>query len=558
MVLKLRKVKGWSLKMTNLKKFFSIVLTLCLILSFTACSGNKDKDETVETDKVTESNGSTSDEKDEAVDATSQASIKVDESGLRTIPVMEAEKETEENQTYDVVIVGAGGAGLAAAISAAENGASVVVLEKMPIVGGNTSWSGAGMDIPGNWVQKTQNIEDSIELYTKDTLVGGDNTNITELVDVLAENALPTAEWLKDYVGVEFMEDFQKHFGGHTVARAIVVKGGIGSELIMSELDKALELGVTIKANTEAKELIKNDAGRIVGVKALNTLDQNLTFNATKGVILASGGFAGSVEMRKQFDSLLDEKVGTTNAPGHTGDGIIMAQKFDAATTHMEWIQTYPFCFSTTGKISFVADTRMYGAPMVNVEGKRFVEESDRRDVVSKAILSQSDSHGYMVWDAAIMKEAKTLEIYGEEYNSLVEDKLLIEADTLEEAAKFFNIDEKQLLETINTYNEYAEDFLSGTDSTEADKEWNRKAKLAKVENGPFYIEKVIPSAHHTMGGLLINTECKVVNTNGDVIEGLYAAGEVVGGIHGNNRLGGNALTDITVFGKLAGKYAAK
>ncbi len=496
---------------------------------------------------------------EEKADATSQASEAVDESGLYKLPTVEPQAEKETEQSYDVVVVGAGGGGFSAAIAAAAEGAKVVILEQENIVGGNTAYSGAGFDIPENWVQEAQGIEDSKELYKEDTLKGGDYKSIVPLVDVLVNRALPTAEWLRDFVEVEIMDDFQKHFGGHTVARALVVKGGVGSQMIYKMYEKAYELGVVIKVNTQAKSLMTDADGRVVGIKAENKSGQSLTFNAENGVILASGGFAGNAEMRLKYRDDLGEGVKTTNAPGHLGSGILMAEEIGAGTTHMEYIQTYPFCFPTTGKIAFVADTRMYGAPMVNIEGKRFVNENDRRDVVSKMILAQSDNHGYMVWDKSILDEARTLEIYGKEYQMLVDDKVLIEAETLEEAAEFFGIDKAGLARTIADYNSYAADYLNnGTDTKIADKEFNRNAKMAEIKTGPFYIQKVIPAVHHTMGGLSIDTETHVLTPAGDVISGLYAAGEIVGGIHGSNRLGGNALTDITVFGRLAGETVMK
>ena len=334
-----------------------------------------------------------------------------------------------------------------------------------------------------------------------------------------------------------------------------MVKGGVGSQMIYKMYEKANELGVKVIVNTQATSLITDTDGRVTGVKAKNRSGQDLTFYAGYGVILASGGFAGNADMRLKYRDDLGEGVKTTNAPGHLGSGILMAEEIGAGTTHMEYIQTYPFCFPTTGKIAFVADTRMYGAPMVNIEGKRFVNENDRRDVVSKMILAQSDSYGYMVWDKSILEEARTLEIYGKEYQMLVDDKVLIEAGTLEEAADFFGIDKAGLARTIADYNSYAADYLNnGTDTTIADKEFSRNAKMAEIKTGPFYIQKVVPAVHHTMGGLSIDTEARVLNPESSVIPGLYAAGEIVGGIHGSNRLGGNALTDITVFGKLAGE----
>lgn len=536
-----------------MKKLLALILIGMMLVTFTACASSTEEAAVAEP-QANDSTEAIEETEEVESDADSGASIVVDESGLMVIPEIEVIEETETAQGYDVVVVGAGGAGLTAAIAAAENGASVVVLEQENIVGGNTSWSGAGMDIPNNWVQAKQGIEDSIELYTEDTIAGGDRTNLVELTNVLAENALPMAEWLRDDVGVTFMDDFQKHFGGHTVARAIVVEGGIGSQLVMAEYLKAQELGVVFKMNTKATALVTDETGRVTGIEAENKAGQNVTFNGEFGVVLASGGFAGNPEIRVKYRPDLDESVGTTNAPGHNGDGIVMAEALGAGTTHMEWIQTYPFCFPTTGKISFVADTRMYGAPMVNIEGKRFINENDRRDFVSNAILSQSDRYGYMVWDEEILTEARTLEIYGKEYDQLVADGVLVKADSLEEAAAFFGIDEATLMQTIADYNGFAAAYEGGMDSKEADTEWNRNAKLAAIDKGPFYIEKVVPAAHHTMGGLMIDTETRVKTVDGEIISGLYAAGEIVGGIHGNNRLGGNALTDISVFGKIAGE----
>ncbi len=536
-----------------MKKLLALILIGMMLVTFTACASSTEEAAVAEPQANDNTEALEVAEETEA-DADSGASIVVDESGLMVIPEIEVVEETETTQGYDVVVVGAGGAGLTAAIAAAENGAEVVVIEQENIVGGNTSWSGAGMDIPDNWVQAKQGIKDSIELYTEDTVAGGDRTNLMELTNVLAENALPMAEWLRDDVGVAFMDDFQKHFGGHTVARAIVVEGGIGSQLVMAEYVKAEELGVVFKMNTKATALVTDETGRVIGVDAENKAGQKLTFNGEFGVVLASGGFAGNPEIRVKYRPDLDESINTTNAPGHNGDGIVMAEALGAGTTHMEWIQTYPFCFPTTGKISFVADTRMYGAPMVNVEGKRFINENDRRDFVSAAILSQSDRYGYMVWDEEILTEARTLEIYGKEYDQLVSDGVLVKADTLEEAAAFFGIDEATLMQTIADYNGFAKSYEGGMDSKEADTEWNRNAKLAMIDKGPFYIEKVVPAAHHTMGGLLIDTETRVKTADDVIIPGLYAAGEIVGGIHGNNRLGGNALTDISVFGKIAGE----
>jgi urocanate reductase len=491
----------------------------------------------------------------EDTDTVSQASLVVDEAGLYKLPVISPSPERETEQTYDVVVIGAGGAGFSAAISAAEKGAKVVILEQESVVGGNTSRSGAQINAPGNWVQKSLGIEDSIELYKNDTMKGGDNKNSEALVTVLANRVLTTVEWLKNNVGVEFMDDYQNQFGGNSVRRSLGIKGSVGSQMIYKMYETAYGMGITIKVNTKAEDLITDANGRVIGVKASNKSDQDLTFNATQGVILTTGGFAGNAEMRMKYRPELNESLKTTNAPGHDGSGITMAQKLDAGTRDMEYIQSYPFCFSTTGQVSFISWSRMYGALMVNVEGKRFVDENERRDVVTNAILAQSDISGYLVADSKIMEESRVLELYKKEFQDLLSEKQIVVADTLEEAADFFGIDKAELLATVERYNAYTEDnIVNGTPTEVADKEFARTVKMQKIEEGPFYIQKNSPSIHHTMGGLTIDTNTHVVTSEGNVIEGLYAAGEVVGGVHGTNRLGGNALASITVFGFIAGE----
>jgi urocanate reductase len=247
--------------------------------------------------------------------------------------------------------------------------------------------------------------------------------------------------------------------------------------------------------------------------------------------------------MRKEYNEEYDEQYLLTVQAGSTGDGIVMAEKLGAALVGMEHIQTYPACNPVTGILSYVADTRFDGAVLVNKEGNRFVEELDRRDVISKAILAQTDKVGYLVWDTTI-KNQSHMDNYMEEFDQLVKQGTLTKVDTLEEAAKFFDIDEEEFMKTIATYNEYA--------ANGKDEDFNRRGKITALTEAPYYIQKVAPSIHHTMGGLKIDESARVIDNQGNPIPGLYAAGEVTGGIHGTNRLGGNAITDIVVFGRIA------
>lgn len=462
-----------------------------------------------------------------------------------------AKDTAKENisETHDIVVIGAGGAGLTAAIEAKNAGADVIVLEKMPMAGGNTLISGAEYAASNNWLQKEEGIEDSVELHVQDTLKGGDFKAKEELVRVMAENALAGAEWLRDEVGVVW-EDELMFFGGHSVKRSLIPSGASGKEIITKLVAKAEEMEIPILVNTKATSLITDKDGKVIGVEAAGE-NSDYTFNANKAVIIASGGFGSNVEMRVKYNPEIDEKILSTNSTGSTGDGIVMAEEIGANLMGMEYIQTYPICDPLTGTLLYYDDARLYGhTVIVNKEGKRFVEELGRRDEMSMAIKAQTGNVCYELLDQNGFEESKLQENHANELEYLYKNDLLVKADTIEEAAEFFGIDAVELQATVDRYNGYVE---SGKDL-----EFNKRSLPSKIEVGPFYICKAAPAVHHTMGGIEINENAQVLNPAGNVIEGLFAAGEVTGGIQGTNRLGSNALADITVFGRIAGQNAVK
>lgn len=466
---------------------------------------------------------------------------------LEKIVVSKNNRIIKEEENFDVVIVGAGGAGLSAAITAAMGGAKVVVLEKMAAVGGNTLVSMGGINIPGNDAQKVKSIEDSPELYFSDALAGGDGENNVELFKILSENALPTYNWLKEEIGVEFKEGELIHFGGHTVPRAAVFKGKYAVELISKLKKKAMDLGVEIRTGVKAEELIM-DGKKVVGLEAIDT-GKKVTFNASRGVIFASGGFSGNIEMRKKYNPDLDERYKTTNQSGITGDGHIMCEKIGADFVHMSYIQTFPIADPTNGALSHVGGSRFDGAILVNKSGERFVEELERRDVVSQAILSQEGGVAYLVWSGEVEAVANRTISEKNEVTKLKRNNLFAEG-TLDEAAAALDINLDVLKGTLERYNSFVD--------AGKDEDFNRRGDLVSIKEGTFYIQTVAPAVHHTMGGVRVDSENRVMDTNGDIIEGLFAAGEIVGGIHGTNRLGGNAITDILVFGKRTGENILK
>lgn len=448
-------------------------------------------------------------------------------------------------QNFDVVVVGGGGAGLSAAIAAADNGAKVVLLEKMNNLGGNTLVSMGGVNIPENDEQKENEIIDSKESFYNDILQGGDQESNLDQVDILVQNALDTYRWLKEVVGVEFKPKKIIHFGGHKVPRASVFKGKYAIELISKLKSKALSMGVEILTGLDCKNLICDDNGRIVGVSAI-TDEKEITFSSEYGVILATGGFSGNVEMRRKYNPKLDDRYKTTNVSGVTGHGHIMSEQVGAKFVHMKYIQTFPISNPNTGELSHVGGSRFDGAILVNKDGKRFVEELERRDVVSENILDQEGQVAYLIWSKEIEEIGSGTTNHKAEVKRLMKDNLFGEFNSIEEGAEFFEIDKDTLRKTLEGYNNYVKNGK--------DEEFNRRGKLVSISAGPYYIQVVAPAVHHTMGGVKINNKNQVEKEDKTIIHGLYAAGEIVGGTHGTNRLGGNAITEVLVFGKRAGE----
>lgn len=453
------------------------------------------------------------------------------------------EKETI-TESHQIVVVGAGGAGMIAAIEAKLNGAEVILIEKMPFVGGNTLISGAEMAAPNNDLQIKEGIEDSADLFYEDVLKGGGDP---ALIRVLADNALKDSKWLSEEINVVW-EDELMFFGGHSVKRSLIPLGARGTEPVSKLKAKLEELNIPVYLNVKATELILNENNEVIGVKAEGE-DTNYNFDA-KAVILTTGGFGNNVEMRKKYDPTVDESILSTNAKGIDGDGIIMAEAVGADLVDMEYIQLYPVCHPTTGALLYVDDARLMGMTiMVNKEGKRFVEELNTRYVISMAVKAQTGSVAYELMTKKDAEAAGVLENHKSEVDDLMANGFLVEG-TLEEVAKQMEIDYETLKQTVDTWNTYVENGK--------DLDFNKRGTLYSLEEGPYWLLKFAPAVHHTMGGIKIDPSTHVIDVNGNVIKGLYAAGEVTGGVHGNNRLGSVAITDITVFGRIAGKTAAE
>lgn len=485
-----------------------------------------------------------------------------------------------KNYEVDVVVIGAGGAGMAAAIEANANGAKVLVLEKTELAGGNTIKATGGMNAAkteyqdknefteanAQAIQKTittakekypdllplvEVVEkqfadyqanptgyfDSEELFILDTMVGGKGINDYELVKTLVSNTPGSIEWLK---AKDMILDSVGAFGGASVKRIHrpMVDGktvSVGEYLVPRLKEQLEKLGIEVLYSTPATELIV-DGGKVVGVKSEGKAEVK-----AKAVIIATGGFGANLEKVVELKPDLKGFV-TTNTPGATGDGIEMAVKVGAATVDMDQIQIHPTVEQSTSSL-ITEGVRGDGAILVNQEGKRFVNEVGTRDVVSAAEIAQTGGYAYLIFDQAMADASGPLTGY-------IKKGFTTKGETYAELAKSLGIDEKTFEETMAKWNKAVVD--------QKDEEFERTAFTNTLETAPFYAIKLSPGIHHTMGGIKINTNAQVLDEKGSVIEGLYAAGEVTGGVHGANRLGGNAVADIITFGRIAGEHAAK
>ena len=485
---------------------------------------------------------------DAVADAAKKAGVTLSKADKKSIK--KAVKALPKESSYDVVVIGAGGAGFSAAIEAKNAGANVVLLEKMPAVGGNSLISGAEMNAAKNWVQPKLGInDDSPELHAEDTYKGGDMKGDMNVIKVMTHNALDAAKWCRDYLGVRFEDDNLFFFGGHSRKRALIPVGHTGTEFITKFQAKADELGIPVVTNMKAEELIKDKSGRVVGVKATMN-GASYTFNAKGGVVLATGGFGANPEMVKKYNPKIDERFKTTDAPGTTGEALYMAERAGAQLVNMGYIQTYPICDPISGVIELIADARFDGAIMLNQEGKRFVEELQRRDVLSEAILKQTGGYCWVLWNDKIGSISNTVKEHPTEYEAFTKQGIMATCDDLKCVADFTKIPFDSLKGTVNR--------VSSMTGKGNDKDFNHRSGLVDMTQGKYYVIKAVPSVHHTMGGVRINEKAQALTAEGKAIPGLWAAGEVTGVTHGTNRLGGNAYTDIIVFGRIAGKAAAE
>ena len=500
----------------------------------------------------------------------------------------------------DVIVVGAGGAGMVAAATAVDNGATVIVLEKMAMLGGNTARSEGNMsamdpepekllpmtqavrDIIAKYtnskvacspeaaeLQKTvlkqlaehdaagkKYIFDSPELFALQTIVGGNCKNDAKLVLTMTRNATAAMKWL----------DVQSDMTWFHVPRSWV-DVGIGGlyprgqwpcqadgKTPISTYDayirplaaKVEAAGNPIYKNMKVVSVERDASGRVTGVKAVDRKGVERVFSG-RSVVLAAGGYGANLQMVKKYNDI--SVTVTSNSPGTTGEVLEEAVAAGAGLTGMEWIQIHPHGNPKNGELESAIAARPSDTPYVNRDGLRFVDETGRRDEISYGILKQPGQVAFSIYDQRTIEEKKVEE---KKIESAIAHGYAFKADTLEDLARQAGIDWKNFEKTMKAYNEAS--VSQNTKSLPVPKILIGNP----VVKAPFYAVPITTTIHHTMGGLRINEKTQVLDKNGNVIPGLYAAGEITGGIHGGNRLGRNALTDLLVFGHIAGQEVAK
>ena len=459
------------------------------------------------------------------------------------------------DETADVIIVGSGFAGLSAAIESRNAGASVLVLEKMKALGGNSTISDGGIAAPGTDMQLKNDIKDSADLMYGDMMRAGLGMNDSKLVRIVADHACHAFEWSRDYLGVEYLDRVDQ-FGGHCVPRCYTAKNVSGSTIIKRLVKKAHEVGVAIRTGVRFDDFVQDSTGRLTGVKARgnhtyhNPESGTVKFiQARKGIILTAGGFAADVPFRIMQDPRLTADIDTTNKPSATAEVIEAALNAGAAAVDLPQIQLGPWASPDEkgyGVGPFFSEYILfqYGIIIDPATGDRFVNElADRKTLSDKILSKQHPCLG--IADALAVKES------GWNIEESLRRGVVKTFESLHDYANYYQISLKRLEKTIETFNR---SFVQGVDHSFSKPLID---KACPIEHPPFYGMRLWPKVHYTMGGIKINSQGAVVDLHDQIIKGLYAAGEITGGIHGACRLGSCSITECLVFGRLAGRHAA-
>ena len=462
--------------------------------------------------------------------------------------------QREWNAEADVIVVGSGFAGLAAAIEAKAAGSSVIILEKMKGYGGNSTISDGVVAAAGTQFQADAKIEDSPEKMYTDMLKAGLGLNQPELARKVAEQSAQTFQWTIDFLGVEYMNHVEM-FGGHSVPRSHTTHNHSGSAIIKQMLQKIRDLGVEIRTNVILQTILMNSEEKVCGVIAREGYQypdaesgKEITIKARKAVILATGGFANDIELRTSQDPRLTGEIGSTNKFSTTGEALREALRIGAMPVHLSWIQLGPWASPDEKAYGIGPDFSSYiafpyGIIVNPLTGDRIVNELADRKIRADAILNVGQPCIAIADEGGVKASGRQIE-------HCLRKGIVKPFSRIEEIAENYQIPFESLKNTIEGFNEYIDHGI--------DKDFNKPIlpKAQPLMHSPFFCMRLWPKVHHTMGGVLINSKAQVLNLTRQPIKGFFAAGEVTGGIHGACRLGSCAIIDCLVFGRIAGKNA--
>lgn len=483
-----------------------------------------------------------------------------------------AVEDIKWDEEWDVLVVGSGFAGSAATCQALDEGVKTLMIEKMPVLGGNSAINGGAFAVVNSSFQKDRKIEDSYELYIKDILKAGLNLNRMDLVEVIAKNGNDAYEWtLKKGV---YYRNALGQFGGHSVPRTIWPEINSGGKITIPLQEYAMRNGATIRTRVILDDFVRDENGKIIGAKVRENYDfifdplkdeaQNTSgtvkfYKINGGIVMATGGFSFDVNFRQTIDPTLTADLDCTNHYGATAQALKVMMKNGAATVDLNWIQLGPWGSPDERGFGiapvFAIPAFSYGVMVDARTGKRFVNELADRKIRSDAILKihkNSDgslTHPIVICDSVGAQGTTKANVYRGIHKNVI--KVF---DTIKELAAFYKIPYEELQKTIDNYTKYAR---AGKDEEFNKPFFKFKNIVPDLTKPPFYAWRAIPKVHHTMGGVKIDTEARVYDTKDNVIVGLFAAGESVGGPHGASRLGSCAIPDCIVFGRIAGKNAA-